>query len=60
MHIPAHSVVVVDLGFDPRIELMMWDTTSNEEFERLRPLSYTDADVFIACFSVDDPSSLDS
>ncbi|KAJ1564443.1 hypothetical protein HK405_014863, partial [Cladochytrium tenue] len=52
--------VVVDLGFDPRVELVMWYTTSQEDYPFLRPLSYTDADVFVVCFSVEDPNSLDS
>ena len=31
-----------------------------EDYDRIRPLSYKDADVFIICFSVSSPSTLDN
>ncbi|KAH7693155.1 rho-related GTP-binding protein RhoC-like protein, partial [Aphelenchoides avenae] len=34
------------------------DTAGEEDFSSLRPLSYPDADVFIVCYSVDQPDSL--
>ncbi|KAL7717347.1 Rac family small GTPase 3b [Entamoeba marina] len=33
------------------ISLGLWDTTSNEDYDRLRPLSYPQTDVFLICFS---------
>ena len=38
--------------------LCRWDTSGQEDFDRLRPLSYTNTDVFIVCFSVISPTSL--
>ena len=34
--------------------------TGQEEYDRLRPLSYTQADVFLVCFSVVVPSSMEN
>mmetsp|Transcript_45328 Transcript_45328/g.114116 ORF Transcript_45328/g.114116 Transcript_45328/m.114116 type:complete len:198 (-) Transcript_45328:181-774(-) len=42
------------------IELGLWDTAGQEEYDRLRPLSYTNANVFLVCFSVVDPTSFEN
>ena len=42
------------------IELALLDTAGQEDYDRLRPLSYPDADVVLICFSVDNPDTLDS
>ncbi|GMM34876.1 Rho family GTPase [Saccharomycopsis crataegensis] len=42
------------------VELALWDTAGQEEFDRLRPLSYPDADVFLICYSMDSPVSLNN
>jgi len=34
------------------INLGLWDTAGQEDFDRLRPLSYNNTDVFLVCFSV--------
>lgn len=39
------------------IELGLWDTAGQEEYDRLRPLSYANANVFLICFSVVNPAS---
>ncbi|KAL0245231.1 hypothetical protein GEMRC1_009310 [Eukaryota sp. GEM-RC1] len=39
------------------VNLAMWDTAGQEEYDRLRPLSYPGAHVFLICFSVDNPAS---
>lgn len=36
----------------------LWDTAGQEEYERLRRLSYQDADVVVVAYSVDAPESL--
>ena len=33
------------------IDLGLWDTAGQEEYDRLRPLSYTNANVFLICYS---------
>jgi small GTP-binding protein len=39
------------------VSLGLWDTAGQEEFARLRPLSYPGTDVFLLCFSVSMHSS---
>jgi GTPase SAR1 family protein len=34
------------------MELSLWDTAGQEEFDRLRALSYEDTHVLMLCFSV--------
>ena len=36
----------------------LWDTAGNEEYDRLRPLSYPRTDVFILCYSINSATSL--
>jgi small GTP-binding protein len=50
---------VRDVTVDGReIRLCLWDTAGQEEYERLRPLSYNNTDVFFVCFALDSPDSL--
>ena len=52
--------------FDPeplsvrQVELALWDTAGQEDYDRLRPLSYPDTDVILMCFSIDSPDSLEN
>jgi len=39
------------------INLGIWDTAGQEDYDRLRPLSYPQTDVFLVCFSIISPSS---
>ncbi|CAH8452416.1 unnamed protein product [Schistosoma margrebowiei] len=43
-----------------RVELNLWDTAGQEDYDRLRPLSYPDTNVVVLCFSVDNPDSLEN
>jgi small GTP-binding protein len=38
---------------DKRVELALWDTAGQEEYDQLRPLSYPGTDVLLICFAVD-------
>ncbi|EDQ99670.1 uncharacterized protein LACBIDRAFT_192259 [Laccaria bicolor S238N-H82] len=40
------------------IELALWDTAGQEEYDRLRPLSYTESHIILIVFSIDFPTSL--
>ncbi len=39
------------------INLNLWDTAGQDEYDRLRPLSYPQTDVYLACFSIISPAS---
>ena len=39
------------------VQLGLWDTAGQEDYDRLRPLSYPQTDVFLICFSVISPVS---
>jgi Ras-related C3 botulinum toxin substrate 1 len=45
---------------DQPIKLQIWDTAGQEEYSKFRPLSYTETDVFVICFSVVSPTSLEN
>ena len=40
------------------VRLCLWDTAGQEAYDRLRPLSYPNTDLFLLCFAVDAPNSL--
>ncbi|XP_025414541.1 ras-like GTP-binding protein rhoA [Sipha flava] len=40
------------------VYLTIWDTAGQEDYDRLRPLSYPDSDAVIVCYSIDTPKSL--
>jgi len=45
---------------DETILLHLWDTAGQEEYDRLRPLSYPGADVVLLCFSTVSQASYDA
>jgi len=52
---------VADVEVDnKKVELALWDTAGQEDYDRLRPLSYPDSDVILICFSVDNRDSLEN
>lgn len=42
------------------MELALWDTAGQEEYDRLRPLSYPETDLIFVCFAIDCPNSLEN
>ena len=51
--------VNVMIGGEP-ILLGLYDTAGQEEYDRMRPLSYPEANVFLICFSTVNPSSFEN
>lgn len=52
---------VADVEVDGKhVELALWDTAGQEDYDRLRPLSYPDTHVVLICFAVDSPDSLEN
>ena len=43
-----------------KVQLAFWDTVSQEDYDRLRPLSYSDSDVILMCFSVENRDSFEN
>lgn len=52
----AVSILVADIPYT----LCLFDTAGQEDYDRLRPLSYPATDVFLVCFSVVSPTSLEN
>ena len=52
---------VTDCRVDGKnVQLALWDTAGQEDYERLRPLAYSKAHVILIGFSVDTPDSLEN
>src|ERR1700734_1913330 len=47
-------------GDGKHVELALWDTAGQEDYDRLRPLSYPDSHVILICFALDSPDTLDN
>ena len=39
------------------LNVSLWDTAGPEDYDRLRPLSYPETDIFLLCFSIISPTS---
>lgn len=52
-----HTDIFID---STPLELSLWDTAGQEEFDRLRSLSYDDTHAIMLCFAVDNPDSLEN
>ena len=49
----------IRIGDEP-YTLGLFDTAGQEDYDRLRPLSYPQTDVFLVCFSVTSPASFEN
>ncbi|NXT86800.1 RHOF protein, partial [Anhinga rufa] len=49
----------LQVGSKP-VKIHLWDTAGQEDYDRLRPLSYSDANVVLICFDVTNPNSYDN
>ena len=43
-----------------KISATLWDTAGQEDYDKLRPLSYPGTDCFVLCFSISDPISMEN
>eukprot|EP01136_Pigoraptor_vietnamica_P008292 Opistho-1_new@43424 len=39
------------------MDLLLWDTAGQDDYDRLRQLSYPETDVVLVCYSIDNPTS---
>ncbi|KIM20530.1 hypothetical protein M408DRAFT_333943, partial [Serendipita vermifera MAFF 305830] len=52
---------VAEIRLDNKpVQLALWDTAGQEEYERLRPLSYSKSHVVLIAFAIDTPDSLEN
>ena len=51
----SHTEINID---NKIIDLQIWDTAGQDDYERIRPIAYHETDVILLCFSVDNPGSL--
>ena len=51
--------IALRIGDEP-YTLGLFDTAGQEDYDRLRPLSYPQTDVFLVCFSVTSPASFEN
>ncbi|KAH8824426.1 small GTPase-binding protein [Flagelloscypha sp. PMI_526] len=52
---------VADLLVDQKnVELALWDTAGQQDYDRLRPLSYPDSHIILLAFSIGSPDTLES
>ncbi|KAI0820116.1 ras-domain-containing protein [Trametes gibbosa] len=52
---------VAEIRLDGKaVQLALWDTAGQEEYERLRPMSYSKSHVILIAFAIDTPDSIDN
>jgi len=52
---------VAEIRLDGKaVQLALWDTAGQEEYERLRPMSYSKSHVILIAFSIDAPDTLEN
>ncbi|GAB0189694.1 rho-related GTP-binding protein RhoD [Grus japonensis] len=49
----------LQVGSKP-VKIHLWDTAGQEDYDRLRPLSYSNTNVVLICFDVTSPNSYDN
>ena len=57
---PTNTNIKFNRIGDEPYTLGLFDTAGQEDYDRLRPLSYPQTDVFLVCFSVTSPASFEN
>ena len=53
-----NPIITFFLNF--QVRLTLWDTAGQEDYDRIRPLSYSNTDVFLVCFALDNAGSFEN
>ena len=58
-HVPRmYDVFTKNVMIDDKVFVLnLWDTVGTDDYDRIRPLAYSQADVFLVCFSITDYKS---
>jgi Ras-related C3 botulinum toxin substrate 1 len=60
-YVPSFYTMDVIVKVDGKyVAINFWDTAGHAEYDRVRPLSYPQTDMFLICFSIVDPSSFEN
>ena len=59
LFLDGYSANIILEGFPP-VNLQIWEAFPNEEFKKTRPITYPGNDVFLFCFSLVRPYTLDT
>ena len=59
LFVPRKQHVFVQVDGNP-INLGLWDTAGQEDYDRLRPLSYPQTDIFLICYAITSPTSFEN
>jgi small GTP-binding protein len=55
------SNYIANINFNSKYySVDLWDTAGPDDFDKLRPLSYTDTDVFVICYDIMTENSLEN
>ncbi|KAH8092234.1 ras-domain-containing protein [Cristinia sonorae] len=60
-YVPIFENYVAEIRLDGKpVQLALWDTAGQEEYERLRPMSYSKSHVILIAYAIDTPDSLEN
>jgi len=55
-----NTMTTIEMQDGKSISAELWDTAGQEQFDRIRPLSYRDTNIFLICFSIMNSDSLEN
>ncbi|CAL6089573.1 Rac/Rho-like_protein [Hexamita inflata] len=56
----ANYTCSIQIEESETIELTLWDTAGDEDYDRLRPLCYPDSDIVLICYAINNQQSLNN